>query len=216
MPERPPTTSKRPRGAYSRLICLGCRERRIKCELPDDVDIPDLNELRTVTTPCYRCEKLGIDCVVRRTRLGRPGHGDGSIALPAPAHDETRLEVNSTIDQPPGIQAEDVVTSLHQPHMSSKPPLPANERFMIPAKIQILPMRRSPVPKISPATSEDVSSSGNGQTTTTKRTRASKPKVRTGCLTCRIRRVVPMFLESGFASLTFYLRLSATRQSLVV
>ncbi|KAF2876285.1 hypothetical protein BDV95DRAFT_560375 [Massariosphaeria phaeospora] len=71
MSEPRPGGSKRPRGAYSRLICLGCRERRIRCELPSDAEIPDPGELRTVQTPCYRCKRLGLPCVVRQTILGR-------------------------------------------------------------------------------------------------------------------------------------------------
>lgn len=65
--------SKRPRGKYSRLICLGCRERRIRCELPSEVETPDPGELQTVKTPCYRCKRLGVPCIVRQTILGRPG-----------------------------------------------------------------------------------------------------------------------------------------------
>lgn len=67
--------SRQPRGAYSRLICLGCRDRRIRCELPNEVEIPDPRELRTVQTPCYRCKRLGIPCIVRQTILGRPSSG---------------------------------------------------------------------------------------------------------------------------------------------
>ena len=73
-----PGSSKRPRGTYSRLICLGCRERRIRCELPSEVEIPDPGELRTVQTPCYRCKRLGVPCIVRQTILGRPGPGSSS------------------------------------------------------------------------------------------------------------------------------------------
>lgn len=74
----------RKRGAYSRLICLGCRERRIKCELPDGVETPDAGEFATVQTPCYRCKRLGIPCVVRQTILGRPGPGNNANAPAAP------------------------------------------------------------------------------------------------------------------------------------
>ena len=73
MSEPRPGGSKRPRGTYSRLICLGCRERRIRCELPSEVEVPDPGELRTVQTPCYRCKRLGVPCIVRQTILGRPG-----------------------------------------------------------------------------------------------------------------------------------------------
>lgn len=78
MSELRPAGSKRPRNKYSRLICLGCRERRIRCELPSEVEIPDPGELRTVQTPCYRCKRLGVPCVIRQTILGRPGPEKGS------------------------------------------------------------------------------------------------------------------------------------------
>lgn len=72
MSEPRPAGSKRLRDRYSRLICLGCRERRIRCELPSEVEIPNRGELRTVQTPCYRCQRLGLPCVIRQTILGRP------------------------------------------------------------------------------------------------------------------------------------------------
>ena len=34
--------------------------------------MPDPGELQTVQTPCYRCKRLGIPCIVRQTILGRP------------------------------------------------------------------------------------------------------------------------------------------------
>lgn len=81
MPESKPGASlsiNRPRNPYSRLICLGCRERRIRCELPSGLELPGPGELRTVETPCYRCKKLGVPCIVRKTVLGRPGPGSRS------------------------------------------------------------------------------------------------------------------------------------------
>lgn len=80
MSDQRPSGPKRPRDRYSRLICLGCRERRIRCELPSEVEVPNPGELRTVQTPCYRCKRLGIPCVVRQTVLGR-----SSNSTPAPA-----------------------------------------------------------------------------------------------------------------------------------
>lgn len=65
--------SKKRRGKYARLICLECRDRRIRCELPSDCAIPEPGELLEVQTPCHRCNKLGVPCIVRQTILGRPG-----------------------------------------------------------------------------------------------------------------------------------------------
>lgn len=70
-----PTTSKRIRAKYSRLICLGCRERRIRCELAADIEPPNLGEVRTAPIPCHRCKRLGLACVIRQSILGRPGTG---------------------------------------------------------------------------------------------------------------------------------------------
>lgn len=78
MSEPRPGGSKRSRRSYSRLICLGCRERRIRCELPNEVEILDPGELRTVQTPCYRCKRLGVPCIVRQTILGRPSAAGGT------------------------------------------------------------------------------------------------------------------------------------------
>lgn len=65
-------SAPRNRGPNNRLICLACRERRIRCELPDGITIPSPGELREVKTPCYRCQRLRIPCIVRATTLGRP------------------------------------------------------------------------------------------------------------------------------------------------
>jgi len=177
MSEQPPATPKRTRGAYSRLICLGCRERRIKCELPDDVLAPDPGELRTVTTPCYRCKKLGVPCVVRRTRLGRPGLDNVETAPFAPVRGDTRQHTTSISEVSANVSGT------------------RESLFTNPAKVQILPLRRLPILNKSTSTSKDASSSGDGRITITRRTRASKPKVRTGCLTCKIRRVIQSSLQ---------------------
>ncbi|KAF2450583.1 hypothetical protein P171DRAFT_142374 [Karstenula rhodostoma CBS 690.94] len=85
------------RDKYSRLICIGCRDRRIRCELPNDVDIPKPGELRTIQTPCYRCRRLGIPCVIRRTILGRPSRQK----LPGTAADWQRTEPENRNIIPP-------------------------------------------------------------------------------------------------------------------
>ncbi|PSN59615.1 hypothetical protein BS50DRAFT_579847 [Corynespora cassiicola Philippines] len=96
MPESRTQGSKRPRGAYSRLICLGCRDRRIRCELPSEVEVPGLGELRAVQTPCHRCKRLGLPCMVRQTILGRPSSKSGST---------TALKI-------PPLRADDIVSRI--------------------------------------------------------------------------------------------------------
>jgi hypothetical protein len=65
-------TRKRARGSYARLICLRCRERRIKCQLIDDGTVVPSSEPQPPEKACQRCRQQGLQCVVRRTTLGRP------------------------------------------------------------------------------------------------------------------------------------------------
>lgn len=224
MSEQPPASSKRQRGAYSRLICLGCRGRRIKCELPDDVVVPDAEELRTVADPCYRCKKLGVPCVVRRTKLGRPGPVDGSTAsttLPALIQGNARSITSSAIARPLDERVchsgcSDVVVLLHHSDLdASKEPLPlADLPFLDSAKVPISAVRRATEPSKSSTVTESASPSDR-RMITAKRVRASKPKVKTGCLTCKIRRVCSP-LASNATPLTSLLRSSAMRRNLLV
>ncbi|KAI0569527.1 hypothetical protein Alg215_11586, partial [Pyrenophora tritici-repentis] len=46
--------------------------------------MPDPGELRTVKTPCYRCKRLGVACIVRKTILGRPSPEGSSTAASDP------------------------------------------------------------------------------------------------------------------------------------
>ncbi|KAK3390746.1 hypothetical protein B0H63DRAFT_389226 [Podospora didyma] len=107
MPDPSPAPAKRPRDKYSRLICLGCHARRIRCELPNEVELPNPGELRTAQTPCHRCKRLGVPCLVRQTILGRPSQrktGDVShiiVELPlrpaAPTQPDTAREEPQTL-----------------------------------------------------------------------------------------------------------------------
>ena len=65
------TLSKRRREKYSKLICLGCRARRIRCALPD-VSIQPSSQPQPQDKACHRCRQNGLDCVVDSTTLGRP------------------------------------------------------------------------------------------------------------------------------------------------
>jgi hypothetical protein len=104
---KPRPGAKRSRDHYSRLICLGCRERRIRCELPKDVMIPSSGELHEVETPCYRCRRLGVRCIVRQTILGRPSSQSGTVAT---AHGH-RARVG---DVEPRIRTETLPSAVRQ------------------------------------------------------------------------------------------------------
>jgi hypothetical protein len=59
------------RQKYSRLICLRCRARRIRCNLPDS-SIQPSPQPQPDETKCERCRLNNLDCVVDSTTLGRP------------------------------------------------------------------------------------------------------------------------------------------------
>lgn len=61
-----------PRGRYARLICRGCRARKIKCILPSRADLGPLCSPQPESTSCERCRNLDLECFVEQTHLGRP------------------------------------------------------------------------------------------------------------------------------------------------
>lgn len=79
MSERP---AKRARGSYAKLICFRCRERRIKCQLADDGSVVPSSDPQPPDKACQRCSNLGLDCIVRKTTLGRPSTKRPSIPTP--------------------------------------------------------------------------------------------------------------------------------------
>lgn len=248
MAEEPiPARSKRQRGPYSRMICLGCQQRRIRCELPSETEVPGPGECLNVQTPCYRCNRLGIPCIVRQTVLGRPSTDDSSMSvteLPSVSSAEppARLtaqanrwlstpqeEASLNISATPGCGTlscpEDAPASgtmLNKPgdksyHYSTQQELISPSSFsprhagtapVRSEKVQILPLRRPPALVDSDVPRKSTQSdSSDSQTTKTKHARASKPKVRTGCLTCKIRRVIlTTSLRRFFELLTSCLR----------
>ena len=67
----PDSTTKRRREKYSKLICLGCRARRIRCALPD-YSIQPSSQPQPRDKACQRCVQNVFPCVVDSTTLGRP------------------------------------------------------------------------------------------------------------------------------------------------
>ena len=66
--------AKRARGSYAKLICLRCRERRIKCQLPNEQSVQPSPNPQPLEKACERCTQKGLECIVRKTTLGRPSH----------------------------------------------------------------------------------------------------------------------------------------------
>lgn len=63
---------RQPRGNYAKLICLNCRARKIKCNLPNDVEVEPSPTPQPHEQSCVRCQQQGLDCIVDKTVLGRP------------------------------------------------------------------------------------------------------------------------------------------------
>lgn len=66
------TSKRQPRGNYAKLICLNCRARKIKCQLPTEFPIEASSSPQPPNRACTRCQQQGLDCVVDKTVLGRP------------------------------------------------------------------------------------------------------------------------------------------------
>lgn len=99
------------RGSYSRLKCLQCRSRKIKCELPN-LSIEPSHSPQPPETSCTRCHQQGLDCIVDNTVLGRPSHkrrrpatgtasstgqGDSQSTVPADANEEGEDDVEAFV-----------------------------------------------------------------------------------------------------------------------
>ena len=61
-----------PRGKYARLVCQGCRSRKIKCILPFPDETTELGIPQVAEKSCERCRNRNMECIVERTILGRP------------------------------------------------------------------------------------------------------------------------------------------------
>lgn len=85
-----PETPKRRREKYSKLICLGCRARRIRCALPDQ-NIQPSQQPQPQDKACHRCRQNGLDCIVDQTTLGRPAQKRNRV--------EQSLNVQQTVEQ---------------------------------------------------------------------------------------------------------------------
>ena len=109
--------AKRARGSYAKLICLRCRERRIKCQLADDGSVLPGPEPQPADKACIRCQQQELPCVVRKTTLGRPNQSKKQQLL-------TPTSTNESYQQPsrsPSPAAEDLVLLTLDQGQGSKP-----------------------------------------------------------------------------------------------
>ena len=96
--------AKRARGSYAKLICLCCRERRIKCILRDDGTVKPSSDPQPPETACQRCQQQGLECIVRKTTLGRP-----SLKRPAATTPPSTIDTRQDFTRSPSPCAEDLV-----------------------------------------------------------------------------------------------------------
>lgn len=94
-------TERGPRGKYARLICAGCRSRKIKCVLPSPESIGPLGIPQPLETSCERCRHLDLQCIIERSTLGRPAakrsqrnppQNQASVPLEKPEEKEDEVE----------------------------------------------------------------------------------------------------------------------------
>lgn len=72
-PQAPLKATRAARGSYSKLICLNCRSRKIKCILPtQDDSIQPSSSPQPADRACIRCQQQGLECIIDKTILGRP------------------------------------------------------------------------------------------------------------------------------------------------
>ncbi|GLA98399.1 hypothetical protein AtubIFM57143_006340 [Aspergillus tubingensis] len=104
-----------PRGKYARLICRGCRARKIKCVLACPVaSLGPLGTPQPPATCCERCRNLDLECIVESNPLGRPAAKSanrGNVASnspqpdtsnsprPSPQQDEKAAKLSDSIQQ---------------------------------------------------------------------------------------------------------------------
>lgn len=88
------------RGKYARLICAGCRSRKIKCVLPSLESLGPLGIPQPLETSCERCRHLDLPCIIERSTLGRPAakrsqrkppHNQASAPLEKPEEKEDEV-----------------------------------------------------------------------------------------------------------------------------
>lgn len=96
--------AKRARGSYAKLICLRCRERRIKCQLADDGSVIPGPDPQPADKACVRCRQQELPCVVRKTTLGRPNQSKKQQLLTP-----NSIESNQLPSRSPSPSAEDLV-----------------------------------------------------------------------------------------------------------
>lgn len=120
---------KRARGSYAKLICFRCRERRIKCQLVDDGSIIPSSEAQPPEKSCQRCRLQGLECVVRRTTLGRPNQ---KKQLRTPSSTETAVESRS-----PSPDAEDLVFLTLEEQNSSRKTRSHSSAHQLPSGVRM-------------------------------------------------------------------------------
>ena len=95
--DMPNALARGSRGKYSRLICLQCRARKIRCLLPDENSIQPSGQPQPASKACQRCRQNVFPCIVDATVLGRPRMRNTNVPSPCSHTTENEIKVCRTI-----------------------------------------------------------------------------------------------------------------------
>lgn len=150
------TLPKRRREKYSKLICLGCRARRIRCALPD-TDVQPSSQPQPPDKACQRCLQNGIACVVDYTTLGRPAQKRNRVDQAS----NVQQTVEQSGPQPHIADFEDVTSPdvedylLSRPETNSDGTPAAKAKQQLPTKSEMFEAVFSPFHLLSALLSKD-------------------------------------------------------------
>ncbi|WOO81774.1 uncharacterized protein LOC62_04G005295 [Vanrija pseudolonga] len=111
----PPTA---PRRSIARRSCQLCRQRKARCELPDET-VPDSPVPLAQELKCHRCKVLREDCVV--LSAGRAGTSKKRKADDAPTNDATPPVRAQQPAPPAGADEEHTIMSTFEPGRPTQP-----------------------------------------------------------------------------------------------
>lgn len=148
------------RRAYAKRSCLKCREKKARCELPEEsLTTPSSMTPLSNELACHRCKVLSLDCVVWDGDRKRRPKLSGAKA----AHD--RNHASTSASSPPSIKPEPGTSRLP----SSPPRSPGSLEQLAAAAARLSDQRTTydDVPDMSPhgASSNEASSSREAAST---------------------------------------------------
>ena len=146
-------SSKKVRGSYSRLICLQCRARKIKCHLPADTAPSD--HAQPAGKACERCKQFGLDCIVSASTLGRPALKRQRQDESAAVQDEGALTSTMHRENRPSQDESAGIEGFLLARQLESASVPFHPQQTLPSKLEIYESLSSPVHLLSLLLSRD-------------------------------------------------------------